>query len=362
MMVPAEFAAAAERWLAATTRTGSLLERSSILFLPGDSGDWVDSGTPVTQGQQITLLALGQIWLSREADLCFGPNVTLWYRVGGGLIARSRGNGVTIVASEPGTVNLIAKPPGEWANRRGDFLPEYPHTGASGGLLVAVLVWNGSVDEGLEAFAAHGGGAVAETEIARRSAEKPLPRGWQALWRVGETGMFWESRADDGRNVISCECRNDAAILKYPVDIELDESLQLGWSWRIKQIPSRIPEDSLQGHDYVSVAIEFDNGQDLTYLWSCSLPVGTAFRCPIPWWDRHETHIVARSGSSDLGLWRNESKLVMADYLNYIGGEVPRRIVGIWLISLSPFQRAVAEWDCCQIELRRAGKTVRIGP
>ena len=362
MMVPDEFAGVAAQWLAAAARSGSRLERYAVLFLPGGSGDWADSGIPVTSGQQITLLAQGQIWLSREADLRFGPNVTLWYRVGRGLIARSRGNGATVTAIEPGTISLIAKPPGEWANRHGDFLPDYPHSGAGGGLLVAVLVWNGPVDEGLEVYAAHGGGTVAEAELARRRAERPLPRGWEPLWRIGETGMFWESAADDGHEAITCRCCNDAAILKYPVDMELDESLQLDWSWRIRRIPSRIPEDSLPGHDYVSVAIEFDNGQDLTYLWSCSLPVGTAFRCPIPWWDRHETHIVARSGPSGLGLWTDESKLILADYLRHVGGEAPQRVVGVWLISLSPFQRAVAEWDCRRIELRRAGKTLRIGP
>jgi hypothetical protein len=361
MMVPDEHAAATERWLAAAAQVGSRLEGYAVLFLPGDSGDWVDSGISVTRGQQITLLAEGRIWLSREADLCFGPNVALWYRVGEGLIARSRGNSVTIAAGEQGTISLIAKPPGEWATRHGDFLPDYPHSGSSGGLLVAVLVWSGPVDEGLETFAA-AGGTVAEAEIARRRAERPLPRGWQPLWRVGETGMFWESTTDDGHKIITCQCHNDAAILKYPLEIALDESLQLRWSWRIRRIPSRIPEDSLPGHDYVSVAIEFDNGQDLTYLWSCSLPEGTTFRCPIPWWDRHETHVVARSGTLHLGLWTSESKPVMADYLEHIGGEVPSHVIGVWLISLSPFQRAAAEWDCRQIELRTAGKTLRIGP
>jgi hypothetical protein len=42
---------------------------------------------------------------------------------------------------------------------------------------------------------------------------------------------------------------------------------------------------SLGTHDYLSGAVELDNGQDLTYLWSSSLPIGTAFRCPIVWWD-----------------------------------------------------------------------------
>jgi hypothetical protein len=100
------------------------------------------------------------------------------------------------------------------------------------------------------------------------------------------------------------------------------------------------------------VAVEFDNGQDLTWFWSINLPAGTTFRCPIPWWDRHETHVVARTGTEQLGFWVAESKLVQAGYRDAVGGDLPRRIVGIWLISLSPFQRGVAAWDCRDIELR----------
>jgi hypothetical protein len=52
---------------------------------------------------------------------------------------------------------------------------------------------------------------------------------------------------------------------------------------------------------YLSIAVEFENGQDLTYYWSAALPEETAYRCPLPWWDRHETHIAMRSGSAGLG-------------------------------------------------------------
>jgi hypothetical protein len=77
-------------------------------------------------------------------------------------------------------------------------------------------------------------------------------------------------------------CINDGAILKRPLDFPLDNTVRLDWSWRVKTLPSRLAENTLATHDYLSMAIEFDNGQDLTYLWSSCLPVGTSFRCPIP--------------------------------------------------------------------------------
>jgi hypothetical protein len=43
-----------------------------------------------------------------------------------------------------------------------------------------------------------------------------------------------------------------------------------------------VAEDTLPTHDYLSVAVEFENGQDLSYFWSAALPPESNFRCPIP--------------------------------------------------------------------------------
>lgn len=67
------------------------------------------------------------------------------------------------------------------------------------------------------------------------------------------------------------------------------------------QLPSQAREDRLQTHDYLSLAVEFDNEQDLAYYWSAELPPDTAFRCPIPKWQGRETHVVLRSGTVDSG-------------------------------------------------------------
>lgn len=39
-------------------------------------------------------------------------------------------------------------------------------------------------------------------------------------------------------------------------------------------LPSEVREDTLTTHDYMSIAVEFDNGQDITCYWSAELPVG----------------------------------------------------------------------------------------
>ncbi len=359
---PDELADTESAWRNAAAACKDALSRTAILFLPSDGEGWVNSAVEVATGQTVTLLASGQVWLSREANLALGPNVTLWYRIGDGPIARCVANTGSFIADRSGTLWLITKPPGEWADAAGNFLTDYLHKGATGGLLVAALVWSGRADAGLKAFAAHDASGIAGSELLRRAKERPLPRGWHPLWRVGETRMFWEEAEADRGLFIACRCDNDAAILKYPVDVQLNKDTQLAWSWRIERLPSVAAENTPVTHDYLSVAVEFDNGQDLTYMWSSSLPVGTVFRCPLGWWDKHETHVVRRSGAQGLGRWMAEQQPVLQDYQNAVGGDPPQRIVGVWLIALSAFQRQVAQAGFRDLQLSGSGRGVWIGP
>ena len=74
--------------------------------------------------------------------------------------------------------------------------------------------------------------------------------------------------------------RDDAAILQRPVQLDLDDTVKLRWSWKIDNLPSGRSEDTVASHDYLSVAVEFENGQDLTYLWSAVMAPETNFRAP----------------------------------------------------------------------------------
>jgi hypothetical protein len=359
--IPVELRGTEAAWRTAAAACKDKLAGSAIPFLPCD-GDWVNSAVEVAKGQAVTLLATGQVWLSREANLAFGPNVALWYRIGDGPIARCPANTGSFVADHAGALRLITKPPGEWADSAGNFLADYPHQGASGGLLIAVLAWTGNADAGLEAFAAKDSSGTGEAERARHAARKPLPAGWQPLWRIGLSDVFREEAEPDGRRAIICRCNNDVAILKYPLDVPLNETTRMTWSWRIDQLPSAVTENTTATHDYLSLAVEFENGQDLTYLWSSSLPVGAAFRCPLSWWDQHETHMVLRSGALDLGRWTSEEQSVLRDYEKAVGGKFPERIIGVWLIAVSAFQRQSGHAAYRDLQLKASEGAVRIGP
>jgi hypothetical protein len=345
-------------WQVAVARSASHLRAHKILTLDATDPDWLDSGIDVEANEEVTLLAEGTVWLSKELGIGFGAKVALWHRIAvGGGVAKARSATATFKAGRAGRLQLITKPPGEFRDAKGAFDLEFPHAGASGALLVAVLVWKGAAKAGLAHFTQSDSTGFAARALARLAMPSEDPKGWHHLWRLGAGEIF---REDQHR--LCCATERDVGILQYPVDVALDESVRLEWSWLVSALPSEKPEDTLPTHDYLSIAVEFDNGQDLTYMWSASLPAGHVFRCPLPWWNVRETHKVVRSGSAELGRWLNESQNVLKDYREAIGGAEPKRIVAVWLIAVSLFQGGKGECEYAGIRLHSKKLEAIIGP
>jgi hypothetical protein len=84
--------------------------------------------------------------------------------------------------------------------------------------------------------------------------------------------------------------------------------------------------------------VKFDDGQDLTYIWSAALPEGKVFRCPLAGWNAIETHMIVASGTKDLGSWRELERDVASDYALHIAGSA-KAISHVWLLAITPFQR-----------------------
>lgn len=340
------------------------LRAHALVEVAATSPDWIDAGVELRAGEQVSLLAAGKVWWSREAGLGFGPKVGLWHRVGTAApIAKSIGDTTTFAAPRDGRLMLVAKPPGEFLDDSGAFDPAYPRAGSSGSFVVAVLVWRVAPSEGLARLAQADHSGLAARERQRLAAPVVAPQGWRHLWRLGANEIYSAVPAHGGEPAQLC-CRTgaDVGILQYPVDLPFDETARLQWSWRVRRLPSAVAENTVPTHDYLSIAVEFDNGQDLTYLWSAELPPGTVFRCPLPWWDRRETHQVVRSGSAGFGRWLDESQPLFADYRQAVGGELPRRIVAVWLIAVSLFQRGAGDCDYARIRLHGGGREVAVGP
>jgi hypothetical protein len=173
------------------------------------------------------------------------------------------------------------------------------------------------------------------------------PEGWAyhpALAVLGPAEIYHRrisGPGDPGPAVqMHAETTRNAGILTRNVAVPLTRDTRLQWRWKIDQLPSKVPEADAAKHDYFSIAVKFENGKDLTYMWSAAMPEGTHFVCPLPGWNEIEWHAVVRSGQTDLGKWLAEERNVLADYERVIGGKAPGRIVQVWLISASIIQQS----------------------
>jgi hypothetical protein len=326
-------------------RTGRALQRlgdaavRSIAWkrIEAVTAPWIDTGIDLPAGCPVTLLADGMVYAARGLDIGFEPKVGLWYRIGGeGEIAKIVGNASSFHSGAGGRLWLTSKPSGEFADRRGAFEPAIPRVAFPGGFDVAVIQWRSDLQLGLASAAAIEPEVFGPALSRLRDPVDP-PAGWHYLWRLGRGEIY--RPCGDSPETLCCHTHADVGILQFPVDRPLTEDSCVSWSWCVEQLPSKLPEHIEPTHDYLSLAVEFDNGLDLTWMWSAALPVDTIFQCPLAWWKDRETHWVVRSGSGELGRWLGEKRRLADDYRKAIGAELPKRIVAVWLIANTVFQR-----------------------
>lgn len=326
------------------------LASCDLFTLPAGSHEWTDTGISLAAGESVTLMGDGGLYLSRRLDVVIGANFGLWYRIvnqdGTGYINTLPLGGAVVTAEQSGRLQLIAAVPGEFGDSQGGFDPNIASLEVSGQFTAVVLRWRADTEKSLTT-AATADEDLFGPVLARFKEPIQPPKGWHYLWRLGESEIYQEK--EDG---LCCATHANGGILQYPVNIALNSDLVFNWQWCVDALPSTLAEHIQPTHDYLSIALEFDNGLDLTYMWSSNLDVDTIFQCPLPWWDKRETHWVLRNNPADLGRWLNESRNVLADYQRAIGGPPPNKVVGVWLIANSAFQRGEGHCRYRQINLQ----------
>ena len=313
------------------------LREAKAFELNGSDLPWKDLGLTLEKGQEATFLLGGRVWLSREADLWVEPGVAFHVRTRGSRpMFNPMGNTGTMTAAESGPLEM-ARSLVEFQDDKGELaVPKSDYVKADARIYGIALVWRGSARAGLESLLKHGDvDGIVAGELAHLQSPRKLPAGWHNFFMLGGGPVIFN---DIGNGAIAVEPLKNAGILQRPVDIALKPQTKLSWDWIVEELPSRLPEDQLTSHDYLSIAAEFDDGQDLTYFWSCSLPVGKAFRCPIPRWTPLESHMAVRSGTADLGKWVSDERDLYEDYKAHIGGTA-KSVVNVWLLGVSLFQR-----------------------
>lgn len=301
---------------------------------------WLDSGVTVAEGDGVALFAEGSL---TAEGLTFEPRHMMWYRIGeNGAAVQFRADQEVFSASGSGRLYLSLRPLGVyWTDRRGSYPPGFTRLPAlPADVVINSFVFNGPIDEALSKMAGEGSDSAAAA-LAAADTFKTLPTGFEHLWYLSRANI-WSDGTADGKPGIAASTRDDASIVKLPLDIPLDENTLFEFSWRYDAVPALGPETEAQFHDYLSIALEFDNGQDLTWFWSKELTPGTHFECPLPGWGGKEYHWTLQSGQEGLGDWFSHQRPILADFRSAIGGTQPTRIVGIWFIANSLFGRQLA--------------------
>ncbi len=338
-----------------------LIAESSYLYLDAKTPPWIDTGIDLPAGTTVTTIGMGRVYLSKLLDVYSGPEYALWARVGGRGEIIDGTRDTNTFTTESGGRLYLATLTGEWRDKTGALATRAEdYAKAAGGISIQIVVWTDNAVRGLESLAAHGdvNGLVAD-EIDRLLHAKPKPEGWEFLWFLGRSEIYSDSVTARGEPSIHCHTRQNVGILQKPAPFDLTPQTRLEWIWKVDALPSQYAECTLPTHDYMSIAVEFDNGQDLTYYWSRALPVETCYRCPLPAWNHRETHLVVRSGQRGLGQWLSESRNVYEDCRKAYG-EAPRKIVQVWLIAVSLLQRLEGVCDYKDIRLTDGVNTLKI--
>jgi hypothetical protein len=339
----------------AVARCDAVVAESTWIRLPANEPPWRDTGIALRPGESVSLFAAGRTYASRPLDIWVSPKTQLWARLGeGGPIRSSSRDTNTLHADAAGRLYVGNYFPNDWKDTAGARLQDDAvYATVSGEMRILVIRWRGAALDGLDALVSAGdphGLASSERERLRRG--PPAPDGWHYLWHLGDAEIFHPCTDSSGGAALCCETHRDVGISQRDVAFPLRPDTALTWRWRVDELPGALREDSVPSHDYLSIAVEFANGLDLTYYWSAALPVGTHYWCPLPNWKHREYHVVIRSGAAGLREWQHERCDLHADALRYFGAH-PGDIVRVWLIAVSLFQRGSGV--CTYADIRLTG-------
>jgi hypothetical protein len=340
----------------------SVVRETRTLQLSARQPPWLGTGIALQAGEAVSIFARGRVYANRALDIWMTPALQLWCRVGPeGEVFRGIHDSHSFDVAQPGELFFGNYFPNDWADRAGARrLDDEVYRKVSGDFTVIVVRWAGSALAGLKQLVADGDFEDhLASKIARIEQGDTTPPGWNYLWNLGPAQIFRQGTSAQGSACIHCNTRADVGILQFPVVLPLVPGTTLSWRWCVDQLPSELREDSVPTHDYLSIAVEFDNGRDITYYWSHSLPEGTGYNCPLPSWRNKEYHVVVRSGTNGLKQWQSERRDLYADYDRYMGVP-PARIVKVWLIANSIFQRNPGQCDYADIVLHHPDGEVRV--
>lgn len=125
--------------------------------------------------------------------------------------------------------------------------------------------------------------------------------------------------------VLKASTEGQASGLFKEVQIDLNKTPYLNWSWRVKNVFADNDERSKQGDDYpariyvvVSGGIFFWNTRAINYVWSSNQPIGSEWPNA---YTGNAKMIAVQSGEENVGKWMHERRDVRKDLQRLFGDE-----------------------------------------
>lgn len=174
------------------------------------------------------------------------------------------------------------------------------------------------------------------------------PRGWEAHADVRGTTPPYVVQSDATGHFLAARDRGESVILARKARIDIERHPYLSFRWRVHELPRDGDErHGATGDSAAAVYVTYGTSFGfipiaLKYVWSSTLPVGTALRrsgTGRPW------IVVAASGTQGVGEWRHFVFDIRAAYRQTFGEQPPRHITGVGLLSDANATRTTAYAD-----------------
>jgi hypothetical protein len=150
--------------------------------------------------------------------------------------------------------------------------------------------------------------------------------GWESQSFKGET--VYRMVDLEGQRVLRAESRAAASGLARRIEVDLDETPRLRWSWLVERPLAGLAELTRAGDDYAARVYLIQSGGALfwrtravNYVWSGSQPAGASW--PNAYTDR-ACMIAVRGKEDAIGVWHREERDVREDFRQCFGVEIDR--------------------------------------
>lgn len=147
---------------------------------------------------------------------------------------------------------------------------------------------------------------------------------WQTKSFEGETRYRFDDKS--GRRALFAESDKSASGLYREIEVDLNRTPWLNWSWRVDKVLDGVDERSKAGDDYpvrvyvvVSGGAAFWKTRSLVYVWSSNQPVGATWNNP---YTSNARIMALRSAIKDAGRWVNEKRNIRADFRQLFGEDI----------------------------------------